>query len=192
MKTQDTQRGFVLITSLIFLVVVTLLAVSAINNSTLQEKIATNTRARETAQQHANAALREAEALLGTQAFDTYQPAGTDVSLADNPGYSANDATPNKLKIWNQDAMLAGTSAKAFLDAAPWDDEAPLPIDYMVNDGDPETIAHYYVEELDGCYQADLDPDACATGRVIIYRITARAAVSNATVVTQSTFEKYY
>lgn len=194
MNTRNNQRGFVLVTSLIFLVVVTLLAVAAINRSTLQEKIATNTRARETAEQHANAALREAEALLTTAAFETYQQAGKDVSVTAGGG---EQATSQTVHVWYQGNIPVSDSsgstidtADEFLAASVWADDGSAPIKYKATDG--STLARYYIEELAGCYQADLDPDACATGRVVIYRITARAQYGKATVVTQSTFEKYY
>lgn len=51
-------RGFVLITSLIFLVIMTLLAVTAIRRSTLGEKLSNNMREQNVAFQAAEAALR--------------------------------------------------------------------------------------------------------------------------------------
>lgn len=189
MNTQSEQCGFVLITSLIFLVVVTLLAVSAINRSTLQEKIAANTRAREIAEEHANAALRAGEAVLRTAAFDTYRPAGTIVDLDKNP----QAGIPDSIHIWVQNA-IPGTdtnTAQDFLKESVWNNSNPIQYDMSSAPDGVET--KYFIEELTGCYQTNLDPDACATGDgVVMYRITARAKQGHATVVTQSTFAKYY
>lgn len=197
MNRPNHQRGFVLITSLIFLVVVTLLAVSAINNSTLQEKIAANMRAQKTAELHANAALREAEALLASaQDFETYHPVGKTVTVDPIPS-GLETKGPIKVHVWQQGGMLISpttnsTLAEKFVNPNTWTEHTPTEYTITAVDGSDDTLAHYYIEELDGCYQADLNPDACATGRVVIYRITARAQYGKATVVTQSTFEKYY
>lgn len=55
---RNQQRGFVLITSLIFLVVMTLLAATAIRRSTLGEKLSNNMREQNLAFQAAEVALR--------------------------------------------------------------------------------------------------------------------------------------
>ncbi len=55
---RNRQRGFVLITSLIFLVVMTLLAATAIRRSTLGEKLSNNMREQNLAFQAAEVALR--------------------------------------------------------------------------------------------------------------------------------------
>lgn len=196
MNTRNNESGFVLVTSLIFLVVVTLLAVAAINRSTLQEKIATNTRARETAQQHANAALRAGEAVLATDAFDAYLPPndGTPVDLVED----TQAGIPDSIHIWYEENIpIASTGgakvqkAENYLIDTVWDDDAQGPVKYKDTNGN--VLARYYIEELAGCYQTNLNPDACATGSgVVMYRITARATEGTATVVTQSTFAKYY
>lgn len=60
----NTQKGVVLISSLVLLLVMTLLGVSAMNTTTLQEKMAGNNLDRERAFQAAEAALRDAEQFL--------------------------------------------------------------------------------------------------------------------------------
>lgn len=57
----NDQRGFILITSLLFLVIITLLALSGINSSTLQQKMATNNNDKAASLQSANSALAYAE-----------------------------------------------------------------------------------------------------------------------------------
>lgn len=58
------QRGSVLIISLIFLMLLTLIGITAMQTSTLQERMAGNTRGVNTALQAAEAALREGELYL--------------------------------------------------------------------------------------------------------------------------------
>ncbi|MFN2309885.1 MAG: PilX N-terminal domain-containing pilus assembly protein [Gammaproteobacteria bacterium] len=62
------QRGAVLIISLIFLLLMTLIGVTSMQSTTLQERMAGNTRDRNLAFQAAEAGLREGEAWLGTPA----------------------------------------------------------------------------------------------------------------------------
>lgn len=195
------QQGFVLVTSLIFLVVVTLLAVSAINRSTLQEYIAANTRARDNAQELANAALREAEALLDTPPFNSYQPSGDAVAVSVNDGTAQKDA---QLMIWDRSGMFAadqGDDASAFLAPALWASaNAPAPYTPPSDaDGNtPAAASHfstgYYVEEK-AFRGRDLNPDTAAIADgTVVYRITARAEGDSdaAVAVTQSRYLKYY
>lgn len=58
------QRGFALVLSLLLLVAITLLAVSAMRGTTLQEKMASNLNDREVAKQVAEATLRQVSTLL--------------------------------------------------------------------------------------------------------------------------------
>lgn len=192
--TNNANRGFVLITSLIFLVVVTLLAVSAMNSSTLQEKMASNVRERTRAQQIADAALRQGELLLTDSAFDTYQPRGKQVALN-------GDAGADTLKIWFPGGMLKDgedgqdqeNDATAFLDDEIWDGDTPTgPMPYTLYDD--VAAAEYYVEDYD-FIPRNLNPDTAAVGDgAVLYRITARAHGKDpsAVAVTQSKFEKYY
>ncbi|MCP3673844.1 MAG: pilus assembly protein PilZ [Gammaproteobacteria bacterium] len=64
MKRLSNQNGAVLITSLIFLLIMTLLALSSMQNTSLEEKMAGNVRAQNIAFQAAEAALRGGEAYL--------------------------------------------------------------------------------------------------------------------------------
>lgn len=76
------QSGMALMVSLIFLVLLTLLAVSAMHGTILQERMAGNTRDRMLAFQAAEAALRVAENTLGNSGL----PSGTGVYMV--PGTS--------------------------------------------------------------------------------------------------------
>ena len=60
----STQQGAVLVVGLIFLLIMTLLGVSSMSTSNLEEKMSGNTRDRELAFQAAESALREAERVV--------------------------------------------------------------------------------------------------------------------------------
>ena len=64
LKTQHRQRGVVLIVSLIMLLVVTLVAVSSMQGTVLEEKMAGNAKDRNLAFQTTESALREAETYI--------------------------------------------------------------------------------------------------------------------------------
>lgn len=205
--TPDKQHGFVLITSLIFLVVVTLLAVSAINSSTLQEKIAANTQARELANQLANAALRDGEALLAKLDSESYQAPGGEVTITSGTG---ENKTSINLKIWRRAGMFESDAsdeeeadddtdiedATRFLSASAWKDATPYnpAKDENGNSAADDYSTEYYVAEY-GFHGRDLNPDtaAVADGKAI-YRITARSESDprSAVAVTQSRYAKYY
>ena len=88
MNTQK-QRGFVLLTSIIFLIVLSLLGVMALRGSLFEERMSANERDRSLAREYAELALRDAERdILGLRfdgafcanpvtACDTLRPAGT-------------------------------------------------------------------------------------------------------------------
>jgi type IV pilus assembly protein PilX len=67
--TMNAQRGAVLIVSLVFLMLLTLLATSSMQNATLQEKVAGTLKLRNASFQSAETALRTAEADLMAPAF---------------------------------------------------------------------------------------------------------------------------
>ncbi len=64
-----SQRGVVLIVSLVFLLLLTLLATSSMQNATLQEKVAGSLKLRNASFQRAEAVLRTAEANVLTPGF---------------------------------------------------------------------------------------------------------------------------
>lgn len=74
---RDTRRqaGAILITSLIFLMVVTMIVLTVLRNGTLEERMARNVRDRQVALQAAEAVLRDAEStLFAGPPFDPYDP----------------------------------------------------------------------------------------------------------------------
>jgi type IV pilus assembly protein PilX len=83
------ESGVVLITGMIFLIVLTMLVLSALRSGTLEERMAANSRNRQVALQAAEAVLRDAEAQMfsGTE-FRSNFDSGNGVALA-NGFYSA-------------------------------------------------------------------------------------------------------
>ena len=79
------QRGVVLVTGLIFLVILTLFGVTALTNTLLEERMAGNTRDQEVAFQAAEAALRDAE---------TFLEAATLPSFDGSNGLYSHEASP--------------------------------------------------------------------------------------------------
>ncbi len=65
-SSSNSQNGAALITGLIFLVVLTLISLSAIKSTSLEERMAGNARDQDVAFQGAEAGVREAMSLLGT------------------------------------------------------------------------------------------------------------------------------
>ncbi|GAB3685996.1 pilus assembly PilX family protein [Salinisphaera aquimarina] len=191
--TAQTSRGFILVTSLVFLVVITLLAVSAINSTTIQERMASNQREKSRARQAADAALRQGESLLGDTAFDKVQTPNTTVSVKvrNNDDQGSHDLD---VKLWRKNDMFATSAEKtdpvAFLSPRLWALNEALA--YTL-DADMSAV-QYYLEDYQ-CLARDLNPDSRAVcDGSLVYRITARAQGQNpaAIAVTQSLYEKHY
>lgn len=174
------QRGMILITSLVFLVVLTLLAVTAINSATLQSRMAGNQRSKARALEDANSALAYIESVLGSPDFLRCNPAfaGGDDPPADctpdsaslpvrSPGTDAPDNPDYFLAddFWQRGGVGSYTS--------PGSPDAP--VEYVVE----------YLHELGG----NLDPSAPAT--TLFFRITARARDKSpaASATVQSVYE---
>ena len=98
----------VLIVGLILLVLLTLLAVSAMHGTILQERMAGNTRDRMLAFQAAEAALRQAETLLGNAGL----PSGTGIYMTLNTspatGYTASQQWDTAYP-WSTSSAVLGT-----------------------------------------------------------------------------------
>lgn len=178
-------QGFILVTSLVFLVVLTLLAVSAINSSTLQERMASNLREKNRALQAANAGLSEAERLLGQPAFLTCFSL-----LHPQPAPDAQCSSP------------AGVLATSHINIAP-----ATPADNKGNASTPDFtddsawthshVMHYQLSNpsdnpaLAIDYQVDYLSDLSRPPAQLLFRITARAqgASSTGRAVAQSVYE---
>lgn len=183
-NTAHQQSGFVLITSLVFLVVITLLAVSAMNRSTLQERMASNIREQSLARQAANAALRNAESQFAKDKFHTYQTSDSQSLL-----------TLLTDRLFGQNKPDNST----ILAFSGWDNsqtKPPKPSIYErphAADDAPFKKVQYYVQEFEFAGR-NLNPNTAAVADgTAYYRITARATHGDrAAVVTQSTYAKHY
>lgn len=190
-------RGFVLITSLIFLVVITLLAVSALNSSTLQERMASNLREKSRARQAADAGLRHAERVLDSTAFATLPALYNCGPGGENPDAGTN----NTIRVCLESSMLSVDDSSStvandtFLDDSVWNNSA-VAIDTDSGDDVGDRPVEFFVEAMQYQFNgADLDPDRAAVGDGgVYYRVTARARGQNpaAIAVTQSIYEKNY
>lgn len=99
---KKAQRGFVLAVSMIFLVVMTLLAIAAIRKSTLDEKIAYNLRAQNMSFQAAEKALRFCERGLNLAAgsVNLCTPTGTIAAYDNTNPADPNDVSRNFPTLW--------------------------------------------------------------------------------------------
>ena len=89
---KSKQSGAALITGLIFMVVMTIIVISALRSSTLEERMAANARNRQLALQAAEAVLRDAESSLTAGApFDPFTPASFTNGCTN--GYCSKPAT---------------------------------------------------------------------------------------------------
>lgn len=192
------QQGFVLITGLIFLVVITLLALTSMKTTILQERLASNLREQSRATEASDAALRRGEALVA--AFTRYPQSGRNYTAGSTPS-RPNNKDALTWHLWQQGQVTAAANAKAFLAQDLWQDDArngndPVP-DAMPGRFDQTLHSRpgYFVEEMQGFKPRNLSPDARAKAHgQVLYRITARAEGGKpaAIAVTQSLYMKRY
>lgn len=99
------QQGAVLIVSLLLLLIMTLLGVSAMQTTTLQERMAGNTRDRAVALQASEYALRDAEVFIDGLA-------NTGAFIGNNGLYGRTDTAPDpgSPAIWNTGTTTTATS----------------------------------------------------------------------------------
>ena len=158
-RVRSRQRGAVLIVSLIFLLVVTLIAVGSMRDTILEEKMAGNTRDRNLAFQSAESGMREAEQFLeGIASLGNF---------GSTPGlYGQTEAEP------------------VFWSPATWSDATY----HVVADSDfgsytaPQYIVKHFttVVGTEGAMNMSGYGDNKGTGDVTIFKITARGTGGNA------------
>jgi type IV pilus assembly protein PilX len=169
------QRGIVLVVALIMLTIITLLGVSAMQVTSMEERMAGNARDRSLAFQAAEAALRDGERFLTQAVLPTFD--GT------NGLYPAPAA--GAMPIWAQaDGSLQG---KAF-----WETNGRVYGDTV--DGVAEQ-PRYVIEEISVCRPGVGDSwksNAPCEELAEFYRVTARGigGSANAIVVLQSTYKR--
>ena len=166
------QRGVVLLVGLVVLLVLSLLALGSIRSTTLEERMTGNSQDQQIAFQVAEAALREAEAILGQPMLPAFVAVGSigaaGFYLADPPDSSA--AASRYRPLWLRTA--ADTRNPVWRSATVTADAPPPPID--------RARGEYLIEQLDSNEEASpgesLQADSAEDRRErIIYRITARA-----------------
>lgn len=165
------QQGAVLVIALIMLLAMTLIGVTGLSSTTMQERMAGNMREVNIAFQAAEAALREGENFLTAATLPDF----------DGSGGLYLPAPGGTTQHWDVQANWSGTGSRVYsgsLDAGDVTLDAP---------------PRYMIEELPavpapGGTQAS-DAPAPETG---IYRITARAVGRNDTtvVILQSTYKR--
>lgn len=115
-----TQRGAVLIVSLIFLLLLTLIGTTAMRNTTLQERMAGNTRDTNLSLQAAEAALRAGQNWVSIPAnattamahgpwdgaAQTGSVAGLDAQLANDPTFYVGPPTPVRMGVQSPPLFL--------------------------------------------------------------------------------------
>jgi type IV pilus assembly protein PilX len=105
---RSNQHGFTLIVALVFLAILMLLGVTVAQTSSMEERMAGNTRDRDLALQSAEAALKDAEADLPgflANAFD-----GSTTGLLAYNAATANNSAYWSAYSWNSASQTASTS----------------------------------------------------------------------------------
>jgi type IV pilus assembly protein PilX len=179
----------VLVTTLIFLVIMTMLGLASVQGNSLQERMAGNSRDRQLAFQAAEAALREGEKFADAIAL----AADTDPSVSVSDALIADQATA----ISTYKATLS-TDKKDQASALYWEAElkkshATKVTGFYSTNADISLVENpsYLIEVLNL-------PTGCQTGvgsgNDKVFRVTARGvgASAGSAVVVQSTFCKQY
>jgi type IV pilus assembly protein PilX len=165
-----SQRGSALGVSLIFLVLLTLLGLTAMQDTGLQERMAGNARDKDMALQAGEAALRDAEAFLMTPVLPAFN-GGTS-------GLIAFDRDAARASYWDDDSYDWANDSRSYGGA------------------DIEGVAsqpRYVIEELP---QAPLAGESLAADEPLedhgSYRITARAegGTSDAVTILQTVYRR--
>lgn len=169
-KPHSLQRGAALITALVILVVLTVLGISAMRTSSLEEGIVGNLRDRDLAFQASETGLTAAENFLGATTTIPLPDAGggSGVFLRNQFGDYRNTAYDTALWANGTEYGTAGTT------------------DLLEVSADPIFIVEYEQEIID-----DLDPESKAKGRGRFYfRITSRGVGSspNSAILLQEVF----
>ena len=169
LNTRGRDDGSALIVSLLILIVMTLIGVTAVSTSGLEERMAGNTRDEQVAFQSAEIALRDAETFIEGLA----STAGFDGSDGQYPQDSTLDISPDS-------AIWTGNNSKVYGGAQ----------------GDEKSPPRYVIEVLGTQGNNDVNIGgygvSSGVGAVTSFRITARGTgISNgSTVILQSYYGK--
>lgn len=100
------QSGVVLVVSLIMLLLLTLVGVTGMQTTSLEEKMAGNMRDKNLAFQAAESALKEAEASLTTGLLTTFTAAGTNGYYNQTPTTNISDTELIKDSFWTSNPVV--------------------------------------------------------------------------------------
>lgn len=171
----NKQSGAALITCLMLLVVMTLLGVSAITTSTMEEKMAGNTRNKHISFHAAESALRAGENIAANLPADTVFTDPTTPTATTTGLYSRSDATDSNYPLWEDDT-------------ASWQ-TATSPDSLVVQD--PQYVIEFFsnAPRDDDCILEVPLPPGCM---LPVYRITARGwgINTNGISILQSTYKQ--
>lgn len=123
------QQGAVLIVSLVMLLIMTLIGLSSMQNTTLEEKMAGNYRDKNLSFQAAEMTLREGEGWL--------------TDLTTEPELSTDSCSSN-CDVWDVDTLLAALNSSTYLDNTLWSDSRARTATITI----PEVVAspEYFLE----------------------------------------------
>lgn len=179
MKVRERERGAILFLALILLLVMTVLILSSVRGTVLQERMAANLYDRSLAFQAAEAALREAERWV---LENPPKPAAGSCDSAGNCGKPDPDDPP----VWENDSIWEASHSV--------DDGHGHDIDVGALPVSPRFIVELLADNMPEdkvCESTIIDPDApCYVGpEGLRYRITARSGANGrAAVMLQSVY----
>jgi len=182
----NKQKGVVLITSLVLLLIMTMLGVTAMSTTIIQEKMAGNSLDRERAFQAAEAALRDAEQFIENPTF-AFDPLASAVNDSCTNGLCTKREN-NAGFDFNLGSSDAGWIDERWLDPTldVWNDVSKHR-QYTITINGVSTIPKYIIE-----YLTSIDCPGSINGAndCEIYRITAQATggTINSRVMLQSTY----
>ena len=187
MRTSTQQRGAVLIVGLIILTILTILGMTSIQTTTLEERMAGNTLSSNSALQATEAALRQGEATVIGPLFNTKPIATTDGStgvwVLESPDPDV-DGDP-----WWTEADWAWWTANAVTFATP----GTVDLEFAAGAA-PNALPHQLIEEHQFVKDTlNLGQVKDLTGRQF-YQITGRGTdvSGNATAILRSTYARRF
>lgn len=114
MRKRARQGGAILITSVIFLMVVTMIVLTVLRSGTLEERMARNGRDRQVALQAAESVLRDAEAtLFSGPPFDPYDPSKFTSACTDGLCYKPAAGVTWQTVDWSSTTLTRSFAAAA-------------------------------------------------------------------------------
>lgn len=171
------QQGAVLVISMVILLMMTLIGLSSMQNTTLEEKMAGNYRDQNLSFQAAESTLREGEGWIA--------------NLTKEPELSADGCTSN-CDVWDSDTLLAALSSSSYLDNTLWSDSRAKTATSTI----PEVAAspEYFLEfEKDKRDRLNIGQQQDSTVRVY-YGVVAQGIGGSASTrtVLQSTYTRRF